>query len=74
VDARLSTGKTNKKDRVCTRPLIVISNSNQQELKLFQLCRYCFGGALVAGLLAGFGTGFTGVLPAAGAGTPDWVL
>lgn len=56
-----------KKDRVCTRSL-----RNNIELKLSGRCRYCFGGVVAgaAGLAAGF-TGFTAVLPAAGAATPD---
>src|SRR5271165_4019187 len=45
------------------------------EPKLSRRCRYFFGGVLgAAGFAAGFAAGLGGVLPAAGAGTPDCTL
>ncbi len=73
--ARLSPGKTKKKT-ASTRGL-----KKNLEPKLSERCRYCFGGVVAGGLVAGAAgllpgdvpglTGLAGVLPAAGAGTPD---
>src|ERR1700730_1684555 len=74
---RLSTKKRPRLHAV----LIVSKNSG---LKRSERCRYCFGGVLAGGLVAGAAgllpgdvpglTGLGATLPAAGAGTPDCTL
>src|SRR5450631_4592950 len=63
------------------RPRLHAFLINNLELKLSERCRYCFGGVVAGGLVAGAAgllgaglTGLAGVLPAAGAGTPDCTL
>jgi hypothetical protein len=71
VTPRGKLEKKIKKDRVCTR---------SRETTSIQGCCYCFGGVVVAGLVvagfvvAGLVVFGAALLPAAGAGTPDWTL
>jgi hypothetical protein len=62
---------TTKKPRL--HAVFNAKNVSKLELKLPEQRRYCFGGVLAgaAGLVAGFTGALVGVLPAAGAGTPD---
>jgi hypothetical protein len=80
-DARLST---RHKTKTASARGLIKKISKTLEPKLAERCRYCFGGVVAGGLVAGAAgllpgdvpglTGLGATLPAAGAATPDCTL